>query len=138
MATNPPPSASTGVRVRTCRSRPRHTRAVGIPFFAHSGAPRHGDRLRSAEDTQGRSIPPRSSKRKGVSMKRGLFILGAILALLVAGPALAQDYESVDPSGQTITFWHQHTRERETALQEIIDTFNTTNEYGITVVAEYQ
>jgi len=71
-------------------------------------------------------------------MKRGLFILGAILALLVAGPALAQDYESVDPSGQTITFWHQHTRERETALQEIIDTFNTTNEYGITVVAEYQ
>jgi len=71
-------------------------------------------------------------------MKRGSFILGALVALLVAVPALAQDYENVDPSGQTVTFWHQHTRERETALQEIIDTFNQTNEYGITVVAEYQ
>ena len=44
----------------------------------------------------------------------------------------------VDPSGQTITFWHNHPKERETALLEIVDEFNKTNEWGITVVAEYQ
>ncbi len=47
-------------------------------------------------------------------------------------------YDSVDPSGQTVTFWHQHTQERETALQEIVAEFNETNEWGITVQAEYQ
>ncbi len=47
-------------------------------------------------------------------------------------------YEDVDPSGQTIVFWHQHSRSREAALQEIVDEFNKTNEWGITVVAEYQ
>lgn len=48
------------------------------------------------------------------------------------------DWESVDPSGQTITFWHQHSQEREEALQQIIADFNASNEYGITVNAEYQ
>lgn len=74
-------------------------------------------------------------------MKIGRFVLAALLALLLASPAMAQeavDYENVDPSGQTVTFWHQHSRERETALLEIVEEFNTTNEYGITVVAEYQ
>lgn len=74
-------------------------------------------------------------------MKIGRFVLAALLALLLASPAMAQeavDYENVDPSGQTVTFWHQHSRERETALLEIVEEFNTTNEHGITVVAEYQ
>ncbi|MEA3336101.1 MAG: extracellular solute-binding protein [Chloroflexota bacterium] len=44
----------------------------------------------------------------------------------------------IDPSGQTVFFWHQHTRDRETALQEIVQEFNDTNKYGIEVVAEYQ
>ncbi len=51
---------------------------------------------------------------------------------------MAMDWESVDPSGQTVVFWHQHTRDRETALMEIVADFNATNEYGITVEAEYQ
>ena len=51
---------------------------------------------------------------------------------------MAMDWESVDPSGQTITFWYQHTREREEALQQIIADFNESNEWGITVNAEYQ
>ena len=51
---------------------------------------------------------------------------------------LVDEWADVDPSGQTVKFWHQHTRERETALLEIVDEFNKTNEYGITVVAEYQ
>ncbi|HZW27203.1 MAG TPA: extracellular solute-binding protein [Trueperaceae bacterium] len=73
---------------------------------------------------------------------RRLFL--ATVLTLATGAVLAQgglegvDWDGVDPSGQTVTFWHQHTQERETALQEIIREFNETNEYGITVVAEYQ
>jgi phosphate/phosphite/phosphonate ABC transporter binding protein len=50
-----------------------------------------------------------------------------------AGP-----YEGVDPTGQTITFWHQHTKGREEALNAMVEEFNQTNEWGITVEAEYQ
>lgn len=48
------------------------------------------------------------------------------------------DWENVDPSGQTVVFWYQHSQEREEALQQIIQEFNETNEYGITVEGEYQ
>ncbi|HRN17932.1 MAG TPA: extracellular solute-binding protein [Trueperaceae bacterium] len=71
-------------------------------------------------------------------MKRSVTTLGVVLALLLAAPAFAQDWENVDPSGQTVTFWHQHTRDRETALEKIVQEFNDTNEWGITVDAEYQ
>jgi basic membrane lipoprotein Med (substrate-binding protein (PBP1-ABC) superfamily)/ABC-type glycerol-3-phosphate transport system substrate-binding protein len=47
-------------------------------------------------------------------------------------------WAEVDPSGQTVIFWHQHTRAREEALLQIIDDFNATNEWGITVEASYQ
>ncbi len=53
-------------------------------------------------------------------------------------PAPADEWADVDPSGQQILFWHQHTKDREAALLEIVDEFNTTNEWGITVTAEYQ
>jgi multiple sugar transport system substrate-binding protein/sn-glycerol 3-phosphate transport system substrate-binding protein len=56
-----------------------------------------------------------------------------------AEPAAPEDpYGDVDPSGQTIYYWHQHSREREEGLLEIVDEFNRTNEWGINVVAEYQ
>lgn len=51
---------------------------------------------------------------------------------------MAMDWDSVDPTGQEIVFWHQHTKEREDALKAIVDDFNSTNEYKITVSAEYQ
>jgi multiple sugar transport system substrate-binding protein/sn-glycerol 3-phosphate transport system substrate-binding protein len=47
-------------------------------------------------------------------------------------------YGCADPTGQRVTFWHQHSRERETELLKIVNDFNATNEWGITVVAEYQ
>ena len=53
---------------------------------------------------------------------------------VAAGDPLAD----VDPTGQTVTFWHQHTREREEALNQIVADFNASNEWGITVVPEYQ
>jgi len=51
--------------------------------------------------------------------------------------ALERPLEEVDPSGQTVTFWYQHTREREEELQKLIAEFNTTNARGIKVVGEY-
>ena len=73
-------------------------------------------------------------------MKRGTLVLAGVLTMLLASAvAFAQaDYETVDPSGQTITFWHQHTLDREAALERIVDAFNASNPYHITVKAEYQ
>ncbi len=69
-------------------------------------------------------------------MKRFLVLLAA---LVLAAAAFAQrDYEGVDPTGQTITFWHQHSGIRQDMLVEIVNDFNATNEYGITVIEENQ
>ena len=55
-----------------------------------------------------------------------------------AAPPLPQKSpEEVDPQGQTLVFWYQHTRERETALLEMISQFNQENAYGIQVKGEY-
>jgi multiple sugar transport system substrate-binding protein len=47
------------------------------------------------------------------------------------------DVELVDPQGQQVVFWYQHTRQREDGLQELIGRFNETNQYGIEVRGEY-
>ena len=52
-------------------------------------------------------------------------------------PAAEGPYDAVDPTGQTVLWWHQHTKEREEGLQEMVQEFNSTNEWGIEVVAEY-
>ncbi len=45
--------------------------------------------------------------------------------------------ETVDPTGQEVVFWYQHTRMREEALLEMIADFNRANDYQITVKGEY-
>jgi len=55
-----------------------------------------------------------------------------------AEPEPEVPYADVDPSGQEVIYWHQHSRAREETLLEIVDEFNNTNEWGITVNAEYQ
>ena len=52
-------------------------------------------------------------------------------------PAQQTNVEALDPSEQRVTFWYQHTRERETALQELIADYNEENEHGIVVKGEY-
>jgi len=47
------------------------------------------------------------------------------------------DLEAVDPEGQEIVFWYQHTREREEALQKMLAEFNQTNPHQISVRGEY-
>jgi multiple sugar transport system substrate-binding protein len=74
-----------------------------------------------------------------MSKKVSLFLAFVMVAALFAVPTFAQtDYENVDPTGATVVFWYQHSREREEALQEIIQEFNETNEYGITVEGIFQ
>jgi multiple sugar transport system substrate-binding protein len=63
----------------------------------------------------------------------------ALLTLLaLIGFATAQSYESVDPTGQTVQFWHQHGGVRLAMLDELVADFNATNPWGITVVSSYQ
>ena len=45
--------------------------------------------------------------------------------------------ETLDPQGQEVVFWYQHTREREEALQALIADFNRTNPHQIKVRGEY-
>ena len=47
-------------------------------------------------------------------------------------------WDRIDPSGQTIIFWHPHSGPHEETLHEIVDKFNADNEWGITEMAEYQ
>ena len=70
----------------------------------------------------------------GIALLTGALELG----LTVAQEADTADYENVDPSGQQVTFWHNHTDEREVLLNDIIQEFNNSNEYGITVTASNQ
>ena len=73
--------------------------------------------------------------------RRSAMLLGLVLAFILPSVAVAQEdvaWDEVDPSGQTVSFWHQHSQEREAALEAIVQQFNETNEWGITVEAEYQ
>ena len=48
------------------------------------------------------------------------------------------DLENIDPGGQAVVYWHQHTGSREELLLSLVDEFNRTNEWGIVVQGEYQ
>jgi len=75
-------------------------------------------------------------------MKRAL-ILTLILLTLGAGMAFAQgdtDYEGIDPSGQTVVYWHQYSDDstQSNTMAALIEDFNSSNGYGITVEAVHQ
>jgi ABC-type glycerol-3-phosphate transport system substrate-binding protein len=48
-------------------------------------------------------------------------------------PAADGVFKGVDPKGTKITWWHQHTGARETAVKTIVDKFNKENPWGIVV-----
>lgn len=47
------------------------------------------------------------------------------------------DLERIDPRGQIVVYWHQQAGEAEEVLLELIDQFNASNEWNITVIGEY-
>jgi len=47
------------------------------------------------------------------------------------------DLEKVNPQGQEVVFWYQHTHERGQAMQALIEDFNRTNPYSIRVRGEF-
>jgi multiple sugar transport system substrate-binding protein/sn-glycerol 3-phosphate transport system substrate-binding protein len=49
----------------------------------------------------------------------------------------AQAFDRLNLKGTVITYWYQHTQGREVALKKMIDRFNATNQWGITVKGEY-
>ena len=48
-------------------------------------------------------------------------------------PAADGPFAGVDPRGQTVVWWHNHSGSREEKLIEIINDYNETNECGITI-----
>jgi len=56
-----------------------------------------------------------------------------------ATPTISVDpWANLDPQGQTVIFWHNYSRSNGQALQKIVDRFNSTNPWDITVQASYQ
>jgi multiple sugar transport system substrate-binding protein/sn-glycerol 3-phosphate transport system substrate-binding protein len=53
-------------------------------------------------------------------------------------PATEGELAGVDPRGQTVVWWHQHSGSREEKLNAMIADFNATNECGITVEGQNQ
>lgn len=66
---------------------------------------------------------------------RKLVILSLLLVLVIGLSAVsAQDLSGVDPSGQTVVYWHQYNNDPQLAtMNALIEEFNSTNEWGITV-----
>jgi len=59
-----------------------------------------------------------------------------LVTVLFTSVAFAQDdMSAIDPSGQTIVYWHQFTSAQLETMTALVDRFNSTNEYGITVEA---
>lgn len=69
-------------------------------------------------------------------MQKKALMLVLILALVaLVGIVGAQDdpYADVDPSGTTIMYWHEWDGAQQEGITQIIDSFNSSNEWGITV-----
>ncbi|MDX2163506.1 MAG: extracellular solute-binding protein [bacterium] len=68
---------------------------------------------------------------------RKLFLLCimVVLALGVSAVAAQDDLSAVDPSGQTVVYWHQFSGAQLETMTALVESFNSTNEYGITVEA---
>lgn len=69
-----------------------------------------------------------------------MFVLTLVIisAMLSVSAQDAVNWDEVDPTGQTVTFWHQHTGARAEQLDTIVADFNANNEWGITVEATNQ
>jgi len=53
-------------------------------------------------------------------------------------PKIDDEYDSADPNGQVVSFWHPFMDDKDLALREIIKDFNQSNQWGITVKPLYK
>jgi len=53
-------------------------------------------------------------------------------------PDIENEYDSADPNGQVISIWHPFMGDQDIALREIINDFNSSNLWGITVKPIYK
>jgi multiple sugar transport system substrate-binding protein len=68
---------------------------------------------------------------------RKLFAVMLVLAAVIGGGVVMAGghIEDVDPTGTTIVYWHQFGGAQLEAMTALVEQFNSTNEYGITVEA---
>jgi multiple sugar transport system substrate-binding protein/sn-glycerol 3-phosphate transport system substrate-binding protein len=66
---------------------------------------------------------------------RNHFLILAFMVILSV--AISSCKKDVDPTGQEISYWYQHSRGREETLQDMIEDFNASNGWGIKVEGEY-
>jgi multiple sugar transport system substrate-binding protein len=74
-------------------------------------------------------------------MKKILLAVVLVLMLSISFVQAQDDmYEGVDPSGQTVVYWHQYREDSSQGdtIAVLIEEFNSTNEYGITIEAIHQ
>ena len=82
-------------------------------------------------------------KRSTVRLATFMFVcmtwLWVLMVLLTASTQAAAPTTPLRDLGDpiTITYWYQHTGDRETFMQQMIAEFNATNQYSITVQGEY-
>lgn len=71
-------------------------------------------------------------------MRKILALALVVVMMVVAfGATNAQDVESLDPSGQTVLYWHQYNSGAQLdTINALVEDFNSSNEFGITVQAE--
>jgi multiple sugar transport system substrate-binding protein/sn-glycerol 3-phosphate transport system substrate-binding protein len=65
---------------------------------------------------------------------RKLFLACVLVLVMGIGAVSAQTgIDEVDPTGATIVYWHQFSGAQLEAMTRLVEQFNSTNEYGITV-----
>jgi len=73
-----------------------------------------------------------------VPMEEPMMVDAAMNGIDECAVAADGSFAGVDPSGQTIVWWHNHSGSREENMLPLIDQFNQTNACGITVEAQNQ
>ena len=73
-------------------------------------------------------------------MKARLILIFALLLLPALAVAQDMSYEGVDPSGQSVVYWHQYSDDSSQAntMAALVEDFNANNGYGITVETMHQ
>jgi multiple sugar transport system substrate-binding protein len=83
-----------------------------------------------------------------MNLRRSLPALVAAALLVLAAGAFASGrteaapgggslVAGVDPTGAQVVYWHQHSGARQKGLQDMVNQFNSTNPYKVTVKEEY-